>query len=116
MSAITTDWTAIETVAPTRDAVRGRNEYRREVEFRLALDRYIADYEKAHAATIGSTSCDKGTRSLVHPEARRLHRALGGDSIRSGTNDLQSVHGCTKDRCRHGGHCSLHPRRRMDCH
>ncbi len=44
MSAITTDWTLPETEAPTSYASHRDKTYRRDEEFRAALDSYIADY------------------------------------------------------------------------
>ena len=44
MSAITSDWAPIETDMPVTPPVESRKAYRREEEFRSALDRYIAGY------------------------------------------------------------------------
>ena len=50
MSDITYDWMPFETQAatelPIRRMVRTSKPYRREDEFRSALDRYMADYRK----------------------------------------------------------------------
>jgi hypothetical protein len=50
MSDITYDWMQFETQAttdlPIRRMVRTSKPYRREDEFRSALDRYLADYRK----------------------------------------------------------------------
>ena len=56
MSAITTDWTLPETEAPTRSAFHRDKTYRRDEEFRAALDSYIADYgeyQRRRAEMIG---------------------------------------------------------------
>jgi len=57
MSDITYDWMPFETQAatelPIREMVRASKPYRREDEFRSALDRYMADYRK-HRAMIAN--------------------------------------------------------------
>jgi hypothetical protein len=59
MSAITSDWAPMETEAATRHAAGDRNEFRREWEFRSALNNYVAGYiadqQKRRAAATGST-------------------------------------------------------------
>ena len=54
MSAITSDWASIETEMPVTPPVESGKAYRREEEFRSALDRYIAGYvaeqQKRHIA------------------------------------------------------------------
>ena len=53
MSDITYDWMPFEAQAatelPIRQMVRTSKPYRREDEFRSALDRYMADYRMHHA-------------------------------------------------------------------
>jgi hypothetical protein len=53
MSDITYDWMPFEaqtaTELPIRQMIRTSKPYRREDEFRSALDRYMADYRKHHA-------------------------------------------------------------------
>jgi hypothetical protein len=44
MSAITSDWAPIETEMPAAQPVESGKAYRREEEFRSALDRYIAGW------------------------------------------------------------------------
>jgi hypothetical protein len=44
MSAITSDWAPIETEKPVTPPVESGKAFRREEEFRSALDRYIAGY------------------------------------------------------------------------
>jgi hypothetical protein len=44
MSTITSDWAPFETEMPVTPPVESRKAYRREEEFRSALDRYIAGY------------------------------------------------------------------------
>jgi hypothetical protein len=44
MSAITSDWAPIETEMPVAPPVESGKAYRREEEFRSALDRYIAGW------------------------------------------------------------------------
>jgi len=56
MSAITSDWAPGETEAPTARAVKCS----REEEFRRALERYIADYQRHHARRIDSTGRGAG--------------------------------------------------------
>jgi len=56
MSAITSDWVPSEIEAPTtRKAKQSREE-----EFRSALERYIADYQKHRAATDGPDARSAG--------------------------------------------------------
>ncbi len=52
MSAITSDWAPVETEAPVTRAVESGKVYRREEEFRSALDNYIAHYRKANAVRV----------------------------------------------------------------
>ena len=58
MSAITSDWAPIETEAPVTRAVESGKVYRREEEFRSALNNYmagyVADQQKRRAAATGS--------------------------------------------------------------
>jgi hypothetical protein len=58
MSAITSDWAPMATEAPVTLAVESGKVYRREEEFRSALDNYmagyIADQQKRRAAATGS--------------------------------------------------------------
>ena len=71
MSAITSDWAPLETAAPVTRAVESGKIYRREEEFRSALDNYVAGYiadqQKRHAAAT------RGTGSTARS---RYHRAL----------------------------------------
>jgi hypothetical protein len=56
MSAITTDWTLPETEAATSRTFHHDKTYRRDEEFRAALDSYIADYaeyQRRRAEMIG---------------------------------------------------------------
>jgi hypothetical protein len=59
MSAITSDWAPMETEALTTRAVESGKVYRREEEFRSALDNYMAGYianqQNRRAAATGST-------------------------------------------------------------
>ena len=58
MSAFTSDWAPREAEAPVTRPVESRNAYRREEEFRSALNNYmagyVADQEKRRAAATGS--------------------------------------------------------------
>jgi hypothetical protein len=55
MSTITSDWTPSATESPWAHSAKAGNKYRREEEFRSALDKYIADYQKHLAATTGNS-------------------------------------------------------------
>ena len=58
MSAIASEWTPSETEAPTLRLVKNGRKYRREEEFRCALEAYVADYAEfqwRRSETIGST-------------------------------------------------------------
>jgi hypothetical protein len=67
MSAITSDWAPVKTEAPlaARNTMRNREE-----EFRSALERYIADYQRHHAVTIDSTG--RGAGNTFFSFFRRL--------------------------------------------
>jgi len=57
MSAIASEWTPSETEAPTLRLVKNGRKYRREEEFRCALEAYLADYaefQRRRSETIGS--------------------------------------------------------------
>jgi hypothetical protein len=58
MSAITSDWTPAETEEPVTGAAESGRVYRREEEFRLALDnymtRYVANQQERRAAATAS--------------------------------------------------------------
>jgi hypothetical protein len=60
MYAIISDWmpfvTEAETEAPTKHSAKGSNANRRELEFRAALNSYMADYRKHRALMSGSNS------------------------------------------------------------
>ena len=66
MSDITYDWMPIEAQAvteqPIRQIVGTSQPYRREEEFRSALDRYMAEYQK-HRASI------RGSKSRIEPSS-----------------------------------------------
>ena len=60
MYAIISDWMPFEAQAvaelPTSQMVQNSKPYRREEEFRSALDRYMAEYQKHHALMSRSKS------------------------------------------------------------
>jgi hypothetical protein len=60
MSAVTFALTPSKSKAQAAPFVRVDNEPRREEVFRIALDRYIAEYRKHHAATTDDPGSDAG--------------------------------------------------------
>ena len=60
MSAITFALTRPSDKAPPRRFARVGKQRCRQEAFRIALDHYIAEYQKHHAVTTGDVSCDAG--------------------------------------------------------
>jgi hypothetical protein len=54
MSAITSDWAILESAPAERPSASSGRPRTREAEFRAALDSYMADYVRTHAARTGA--------------------------------------------------------------
>ena len=73
MSAITSDWAAAATETPVTPAVESGKAYRREEEFRTALNNYIAGYitDQQERRTVATASVGSAVRNGYFSVFRR---------------------------------------------
>ena len=76
MSVVTFDWAPAETETKTGIPAKATENYSREEEFRLALNRYIADYAAHQRCRAEAIGCTVGTPARFAGWLRQWRRSL----------------------------------------